>query len=194
MDLYIDKIMDNINNPKPEFSQLNRKVFTQFVNFPSFNLKEWVRYVLSRVHVECIWMENPYKINVEATKAVTCLHQISKKVGLQKVTNLVVNKLTSVEFDGQSMKISTIREDDVRFSTMVIGNNVYQSNRLNSIFGTTIHVAYKMVKEDSHYDLCSVLLEELLNNLKKIKQDKKTCLQVWIIDYLSCPIFHESNP
>lgn len=30
-----------------------------------------------------------------------------------------------------------------------------------------------MVKEDTHYDLCSVLLEELMINLKKIKQDKK---------------------
>lgn len=30
-----------------------------------------------------------------------------------------------------------------------------------------------MVKEDIQYDLCTVLLEELLNNLKKIKTDKK---------------------
>lgn len=35
-----------------------------------------------------------------------------------------------------------------------------------------------MVKEDGHYDLCSVFLEELLINLKKIKQDKKHVLRL----------------
>lgn len=60
------------------------------------------------------------------------------------------------------MKISTIKEDDVKFSPMVIGYKVYQSNRLNSVPRTAIHVAYQMVKEDAHYDLCSVLLEELM--------------------------------
>lgn len=71
------------------------------------------------------------------------------------------------------MKISTIKEDDVKFVAMVIGYKVYQSNRFSYVFVTTIHVAYQMVKEDAHYDLCSVFLEELLINLKKIKQDKK---------------------
>lgn len=30
-----------------------------------------------------------------------------------------------------------------------------------------------MVKEDAHYDLCGVMLKELMTNLQKIKKDKK---------------------
>lgn len=30
-----------------------------------------------------------------------------------------------------------------------------------------------MLKEDKRYDLCGVLLREIMSNLKKIKQDKK---------------------
>lgn len=58
---------------------------------------------------------------------------------------------------------------------------------------TTIHIAYQMVKEDAHYDLCSVLLEELMINLKKIKQDKNNvfkygslviCLALYFLNHI----------
>lgn len=81
-------------------------------------------------------------------------------------------QVIGVEYDVQSMKIDTIRDDDVKFATMFIGYKVYQSNQFNSISSITIHATCQMVKEDVHYNLCSVLLEELLINLKKIKQDK----------------------
>lgn len=169
--------MDDIDNPKEEFKQLKKKGFTQFVNFLTFDEKEWVRYVLSRIHVEFMWLGQPYKITIDNIKVVTYLNQTSEKPGLRKVTNPTVNKLTSVEFDGWLMKISTIKEVDVKFVAMVIGYKLYQSNRLNSVSNTTIHASYKMVKEDGHYDLCSVLLGELLINSKKIKQDKKHVLK-----------------
>lgn len=83
----------------------------------------------------------------------------SEKPRLHKVTNPTINKLIGIEFDGRLMKINTIRDDDVRFVSMVIVYKVYQLNILNLVFDTAIHVAYRMVKEDSHYDLCIMLLE-----------------------------------
>lgn len=84
------------------------------------------------------------------------------------------------------MKINIIKEDDVKFASMVIGYKVYQSNRLNLVSSTAIHVSYKMVKEDWYYDLCNVLLEELLIIFKKIKQDKKHVFKFgYLIIYLA---------
>lgn len=54
-----------------------------------------------------------------------------------------------------------------------MGYKVYQSSRDNTVSSTTIYVAYKVIKEDELYDLCEVLQSELLNNLKKVKHDKK---------------------
>lgn len=115
-----------------------------------------------------MWLDQPYKITIDAIWEITYLNQTSEKPGLRKVTNPTVNKLTSAEFDGRSIKISTRKEDDVNFVAILIGYKVYQSNRLNSVSSTSIHVAYWMVKEYAHYDPCSVLLEELIK-IKKIK-------------------------
>lgn len=64
-------------------------------------------------------------------------------------------------------------EYDVRFSSMVKGYKVYLSNRKNSISDTVIYATYQLLKEDKKYDLCGVLLSELMRNLNKINQDKK---------------------
>lgn len=109
------------------------------MNFASFDEKEWVRYVLNKIHHEFIWLDQPYKITREAIRIVSFLNQTGDKLGLQKVTNPIVTKLTSAKFDGRSMKINTIKDDDVKFAAMVIGYKVYRSNRLNSMSGTTIH-------------------------------------------------------
>lgn len=70
------------------------------------------------------------------------------------------------------MTISDIIEHDVKFASMVTGYKVYQSSRQNSVSDTAIFATYQML-EDKRYDLCGVLLSELMSNLKKIKQDKK---------------------
>lgn len=100
LDFYIDSIMDEIGDPKPKFVQLQRKGFTQFVNFLTFDEKEWMRYVLSKIHAKFMWLDQPYKIIVDVIRAVTHLNQTCKKPGLRKVTNPTVNKLTGVEFYG----------------------------------------------------------------------------------------------
>lgn len=81
--------------------------------------------------------------------------------------------VTGSQHDSKLMTISDIIEYDVIFASMVMRYKVYQSSRANSISGTTIYATYQIIKEDKLYDLCEVLMSELMSNLNKIKQDKK---------------------
>lgn len=74
---------------------------------------------------------------------------------------------TGSQFDRKAMTINNIMDHDVKFSSMVVVYKVYQSTRQNFVSGTTIYFVYLMLKEDKRYDLCTVLLNELLRNLKK---------------------------
>lgn len=80
---------------------------------------------------------------------------------------------TGSKFDNRTMTINDILKHDVRFASMVVVYKVYQSSRENSVSGTTIYTTYQMLKDDMRYDLCTVVLNELMINLNKIKQDKK---------------------
>lgn len=60
---------------------------------------------------------------------------------------------------------------------MVIGYTVTQSNWLNSVSGSCIFYAHKMVKENVKYDLCQWIYDELILNLEKIKGEKKGTFQ-----------------
>lgn len=104
---------------------------------------------------------------------VTCLNATGEVPGLRNVKNMIVTEVTDFEHDRRSMTISDIIEYDVRFTSMVIGYKVYQSSIENSVSGTTIYATYQILKENKLYDLCGVLLSELMRNLKKIKQDNK---------------------
>lgn len=97
---------------------------------------------------------------------------------LRKVSNDTIIDTTREMFDSRVMTVNDILENDVKFSSMVVRYKVYQSSRYNSIFGTTIYFIYKMLKEDKRYDLCTGLINELLSNLKKIKQEKNTLLSM----------------
>lgn len=79
------------------------------------------------------------------------------------------------------MTISDIVEYDVRFASMVTGYKVYQSSRDNSVSSMAICATYSIIKEDKLYDLCGVLQSDLLNNLKKIKKDKKNVFKLLAI-------------
>lgn len=71
------------------------------------------------------------------------------------------------------MTISHIAKVDVRLASMIIGYKIYHSSRFFYLSGTVIYAAYEMIKQNVDYDLCEVLRGKLLENLKKIKKDKK---------------------
>lgn len=103
---------------------------------------------------------------------MTYLSASGEVPSLRKISNNTVVAAIGSQFDNREMTIHDILEHDVKFASMVVGYKVYQSSKQNFVFGTTIYTTYQMLKEDKRYDLCTVLLNELLSNLKKIKQDK----------------------
>lgn len=121
------------------------------------------------MHDEFIWLDNPHKITKKGIHVVTGLAQIDVVPSLRKVSNDTVIISTGSKFDSRAMTIKYILENDVKFSSMVVGYKVYQPSRYNSIFGTAIYSTYEMLKHDKRYDLCTTLLNELLSNLNKIK-------------------------
>lgn len=112
-------------------------------------------------------------ITKQMIQVVTCLNETSEVPSLRKVSNDTVIATTSYKFDNRAMAINGILENDVKFASMAVSYNVYQSSRYNSISGTAIYSTYEMLKDDNRYDLCIVLLNELISNLKKIKKDMK---------------------
>lgn len=96
------------------------------MDFLTFDEAEWVRYVLSYIHREFIWLDHPYKITKEVIKKVTCLHKIKGVPGTRcKLSNTELNKLIGATFDGMSMRADNVKDIDVKFATMVIGYKVY---------------------------------------------------------------------
>lgn len=120
-----------------------------------------------------MWFGQPLKITKQATKAVTYLNATNEVLGLRKLQNTMVTKVTRSQYDRWPITINNIIEHDVPFALMVTGYKVYQSSRHNFVSSMTTFATYKILKEGKRYDLCLVLLSELLSNLKKIKQDKK---------------------
>jgi len=89
------------------------------------------------------------------------------------------------------MTINDIIELNVKFASMVIGYKIYHLRRENFISGTTIYVAYKMLKENVDYDLCELLQNQLIENLKKIKRDKKNTFKYGTL--ILCLFFYYMN-
>ncbi|XP_059076744.1 uncharacterized protein LOC131876008 [Cryptomeria japonica] len=97
------------------------------MDFPTFDEVEWVRYVLSRIQGEFIWLDRPYKITEEVIKNVTCLHKIEGILGTRcKLSHTEMNKFTDATFDGRSMRVDDVKDIDVKFAAMVIGYKVVQ--------------------------------------------------------------------
>lgn len=66
---------------------------------------------------------------------------------------------------------------------------------LNSVSSLCIKSAYKMVNDNARIDVCEWLKDELIDNLKKIKGDKKgtfrfgnllVCLMLYITKQVHC--------
>lgn len=114
------------NQLKLEFAHLQRKGFTQFMDFSIIGEVEWVWYILICNHGEFIWVDQPYKITKEVIINITYLHKIGGILGPRcKLSNTEIWKLTSATFYGHSMRVDDVREIDDEFSTMIISYKFY---------------------------------------------------------------------
>lgn len=147
--------------------------------------------MLRRIHDESIWLSKPFMITKDAISVVTGLCSSSELPGLKYVKNQVVTDTTRSRFDKRAMTINDILEYDVKFASMVIGYKIYHSSQENSVSSTAIYAAYEMVKKNKEYDLCELLWSELMNNLTKIKQEKKNTFKYGT--FILCLFFYYMN-
>lgn len=169
--MYQFVILGSSRTIKLEYQIIEDLGLTGILYIPKFK-DEMIRYILSKVHHEFIWLDLPHMITKEVIQAVTILLKVGQEPG-KKISNTEVEKLIGATHDRRSMRVNTIKDTDVKFSSMIIGYKVTQSSRLNSITSSYIHVAYQMINNDGKYDLCEWLRSKLMINLGKIKGVKK---------------------
>lgn len=131
--------------------------------------EEIINIVLSIIHEDCLWLDCPYLISKETLRDMTNLCSIGIVSVLKYVKNDEVNRLTGFVLDKRALRIDGILDLAVRYVTMGNSYKVYYKNQEGSSSSTTVYVAYKMVKENTNYDLCDLLRWKLLDNLRLTK-------------------------
>lgn len=157
---------------KPKHKIVEDLGFVDILHMPEFE-DETVRYVLSRVHGEFLWLDSVYNITKEAIRVVIGLPSIGTRPEKKKIPNKEVMNLSGATSDNRSLKVSDITDNNVKYYSMVIGYKVAHTNRLNYVSSLCIHSANEMVKNNAKIDICEWLKDELIENLDKIKGDKK---------------------
>lgn len=82
-------------------------------------------------------------------------------------------ELTRATSDSKSLRVNDVRDINVKYVSMVLGYKATHANRLNYVSSLCIHRAYEMVNNNAKIDVCEWLKDELIDNPKKIKGDKK---------------------
>lgn len=104
-------ILGDIGKIKSEFKAIGDLGLTGIMYLLEFK-DEDIRYILSRVHNEFIWLDKPYMITKEAIQAIIGLPRVRQEPG-KKISNTEVQKLTGSTLDNISMRISTITDSDI---------------------------------------------------------------------------------
>lgn len=166
-------ICDENGTIKPEHKIVETLGFVEILNILEF-LEEVVSIILSRAHGEFLWLDSIYKITRQAIRAVAGLPSTdSRPKKTKKVPNNKVMILTGATSNSRSLRVNDIKDINVRFVSMVLGYKTTHANRLNSVSSLCINSAYEMVNNNAMIDVCEWLKDELTDNLKKIKGDKK---------------------
>lgn len=166
-------ICDESGIVKPELKVIETLGFVEILEIPEFP-KEVVRIVLSKVHGELFWLDSICKITKEAVRAMAGLPSTGSRPNkTKKVPNNTVKTLTGATYDSKSLRVNNVKVDNVRLISIILGYKATHANRLNSVSSLCIKSAYDMVNNDAKIDVCEWLKDELIDNLKKIKGDKK---------------------
>lgn len=181
-------ITDDKGLVKPEHKIVEDLGFVEILNIPEF-LKEVACLVLNRVHGEFMCLEYVFKISKEAIKAVTSLPSTgSRPDETKKIPNKGVMDLITATSDNISLRVNDIIDANVRYVSTVLGYRATHTNRLNFVSSSCIHSAYEMVKNNARIDIYEWLKDELIDNLKNIKGDKKETFN--FVNLLVCLILY----
>lgn len=96
--MYLSILLNKDGFLKLEFQILKDQGFTNILEMPEFE-DEMIRYVLSQVHGEFMWLDRTYKITKEAIHAIIGLPQVRQIPSRWKIPNNEVNKLIGATSD-----------------------------------------------------------------------------------------------
>lgn len=77
----------------------------------------------------------------------------------------MIEKNVGVEWNNKGMSIDYILDSLNFFFERVIAHKFFQSRRSNSMFYMVVEMRYKIVKRDHTYDLSTLQLQQLFQNL-----------------------------
>lgn len=120
------------------------------------------------MHDKFMWKNMPRLISKEVIKAATSFCDIGPIILLKSLKNEVVKELIGATFDIRALATKTITNLSVNYALIMIGIKIYFTNRDNLLLITAIYVAHDMVMNGKDYDLCELLLQKYLRNIKKI--------------------------
>lgn len=166
-------ICDDSDNVKLEHKIVETLGFTKILSILDFS-KEFIKIILSRVHGAFFQLESVHKITKEVVKVVTGLPSIGNRPDkTKKVSNDLVMNPTSATSDKRSLRLNDVTDINVKFISMILCYKTTHTNRLNLVSSLCIKSTYDMVKNNAKIDVCESLKDELIDNVGKIKKDKK---------------------
>lgn len=136
--------------------------------FPWVVEKEFIFFLLNHFKDESIVLEKPYLVTQEAIKEIIGLCSIGDLLGKKTIKYKDVEELTGISKDPQDLLINTLKDLDVRYVAYDISYKIYFRNREGSTSAIIFYIAHMMVKENKKFDLCSLLLENIYENVRML--------------------------
>ena len=113
---------------KPEHKHLEEKGLTHIPHLQrNFQIK-WIRYILSRVHIGQLWLEQPILITKNMIHKITFLPMLNKVKTTKTLGQEELQKKTLAEWDDRGLKINNVSDVELRFGIHIIAHKIYSSS------------------------------------------------------------------
>lgn len=167
----LKSLCDKSKKIKPKYIRVNEKGFHNATYFLEYFEEENVRIILSRVHGGNMYLDRSYTITKEVIHVVIGFWRTGEVPKLRIISKNTVIALTQTTIDGRALSVNNNADPIVRFETMVIGYQIFHSTRMNNVPSVVVHATNRMMVENANYDLCEAMRNQLMLNLKSIKND-----------------------
>lgn len=122
---------------------------------------------MNRLNEDTLTLDKPYLILKEVIKNLTRLCNVGNIPKKKSIQNKEVKTLTEVTGDQMALIILTIKDLITRYITHGISYKIFFKIREGANSIGVVYIAYKMIMEDQDFDLCSLLKDQLIENVQK---------------------------
>ena len=133
---YMNKDMELVFNHdmtmKPEFEHLKELDLFKYHFYQELDTNKWTRIILSRIDDRKLWMEDSV-VDILAN-LIHEVNGLSKQGSVpigEKLVKKKVESYTKVIHNGKAMVINTIKQDDVRFLSIIIAYSICASSKID---------------------------------------------------------------